>query len=92
MEALCGWPQLSLREVCSALRAWEAFATPVLGLTGEALPPPPFVDGLLAWSRRFANKRTFSNYVGKIILACEIPRVPTHTLRQASGFYGESED
>ena len=83
LEALCGSSQLSLREVGSALRAWEAFATPVLGLTGAALLPPS-VDGLLAWSRHFGNKRTFSNYVGKLILACEILRMPTQTLQHAS--------
>ena len=83
LEALCGSSQLSLREVGSALRAWEAFATPVLGLTGAALLPPS-VDGLLSWSRHFGNKRTFSNYVGKLILACEILRMPTQTLKHAS--------
>ena len=83
LEALCGSSQRSAREVASVLRAWEAFATPVLGLKGAELLPPS-LDGLLAWSRHFSNSRTFGNYVGKLILVCEVLRLPTDSLKHAS--------
>ena len=63
LEALCGSSQRSVREVASVLRAWEAFATPVLGLSGAELSPPS-LDGVLAWVRHFASSRTFGNHVG----------------------------
>ena len=65
------------------MRLWGAFATTFLGLRGAALLPPP-LDGVLAWSRMFANKRTFSNYLGKLVLVCELFRMPTESLKHAS--------
>jgi len=82
-EALCGSSQRSLREAGSALRLWGAFATTFLGLRGAALLPPP-LDGVLAWSRMLANRRTFSNYLGKLVLVCELLRMPTESLKHAS--------
>ena len=83
LDALCGSSQRSLREVASAVRCWVAFAEPVLGLSGAACMPPP-VDGLVQWSRVFAVKNTFRNYLGKLRLACEILRLPTCNLDHPS--------
>ena len=76
VEALCGSSQRSLREVASVLRCWSAFAISVLNINGSDLLPPT-VDGLLLWSRTFAVKATFSNYLGKLRLVCEILRLST---------------
>ena len=76
VEALCGSSQRSLREVASVLRCWSAFAISVLNINGSDLLPPA-VDGLLLWSRTFAVKATFSNYLGKLRLVCEILRLST---------------
>ena len=45
---------------------------------------PPSVDGLLQWSRAFAVKEAFRNYVGKIRLACELMRLSTASLDHPS--------
>ena len=83
LEALCGSSKKSLREAASALRCWAKFAVLVLGLSPDSIMPPS-VDGLLQWSRAFAVKETFRNYVGKIRLACELMRLSTASLDHPS--------
>ena len=83
LEALCGASQRTLREVATALRCWAAFTTTVPGVHASDLLPPT-VDGLVAFSRAFHVKETYRNYVGKIRLACEIPRLPTDSMDHRS--------
>jgi len=45
---------------------------------------PPSVDGLVAWSALFNNSGTFSNYLGKLNLACQLMRLPGDNLSHAS--------
>ena len=77
IEALCGGSQRSLREAAGVLRCWASFAINVLGKGRAEDLLPASADGLVAWSRVFAVKETYRNYLGKLRLACEILRVST---------------
>lgn len=76
--AILGSAPRSAREIGSAVACWQAFARDVLH-TGPVCMPPT-AEGLTAWSALFANKGTFSNYVGKLKAACELMAVPSDAL------------
>ena len=73
LEALCG-NMVSIRETSTAVRCWRKFGL-AMGLVVHDRELPPTVTGLLAWSRIFAVKGTFANYLSKLALACEIAGV-----------------
>ena len=73
LEALCG-NMVSVGETKCALNCWCNFARS-FGIVEPGKELPPSVDGLLAWSRIFAKKSTFNNYLTKLGLACEIAGV-----------------
>ena len=73
LEAICG-NMVTIKAAATALRCWRKFGL-AMGLIVPERELPPTVDGLLAWSRVFAVKGTFSNYMAKLSLACEIAGV-----------------
>ena len=82
LEAVCG-NMASIMETATALKCWSMFALGArLVRPGEELPPT--VTGLLAWSRQFAVKGTFNNYLGKLALACEIGGVSRESFSHES--------
>ena len=65
---------VSIGEIKPALNCWSRFVVDFnIVAPGKELPPTP--DGLLAWSRVFAVKGTFCNYLCKLSLACQIAGV-----------------
>ena len=67
LEALCG-NMVSIMETATASKCWTMFALGArLVQPGKELPPT--VAGLLAWSRQFAVRGTFTKYLGKLALA-----------------------
>ena len=73
LEAICG-NMVSIREAATAVRCWSRFGT-TMGIVAKDHELPPTVTGLVAWSRIFAVKNTYTNYMSKLALACEIAGV-----------------
>ena len=82
VAAIVGSCPKSHPSVISGLRFWSFFAIRVLNQRGDLLPPS--LEGLLAWSRLFRNKRTFSNYLSYVKLGCEIRNVPVDVFAHSS--------
>ena len=78
LDAILGSAPKSRQEAMSGLKCWQAFADGALQANGKHLPPS--VNGLLAWSTVFRNHGTFTNYLGKLRLGCEILGVSTDNL------------
>ena len=74
VAAIVGSCPRSHPSVISGLRFWAFFAIKVLNQRGDLLPPS--LEGLLAWSRLFRNKGTFTNYLSYVKLGCEILNLP----------------
>ena len=73
LEAICG-SRISIKETATALRCWTRFGS-AMGLFEPGCELPPSVIGLLAWSRIFACKGTFANYLSNLSFACELAGV-----------------
>ena len=70
LQAICGG-LTSIKETSTAVRCWSKFAT-TFNIVKRGQEFPPTVSGLLAWSRIFAVKTTYANYMYKLALACEM--------------------
>ena len=62
----------SLPSVCSALRAWHAFATEVLTYPANATLPPDCDDHVLMFLTIFRSPKTAANYVNAIVWICTV--------------------
>ena len=74
VQAICGSCPGSLESALSGMRCWGWFFKHVLRGSGPMLPPT--LDGLLQCSLTFRNRRTFSNYVSYVKLACMLEGLP----------------
>jgi hypothetical protein len=68
VDAILGSCRGSLASVKSGVRCYIAFVHDSVGGAPEYFPPK--LDWILAWSKLFRCKRTFSNYVGYVKTAC----------------------
>ena len=73
LEAICG-NMASIHSVKSAVNCWCKFAR-AMSIANEGAELPPTPNGLLAWSRVFAVRGTFNNYLSMLALACQIAGV-----------------
>ena len=70
LNAILGGSAKSRASFVSGLRNYLEFASAVLNVAGNELPP--LLDHLLAWSILFRSAETFSNYLGYVRLACDV--------------------
>ena len=68
----------SLPSVCSALRAWHAFATDVLGYTSIATLPPSCDEHVLMFLTIFRCPKTAANSVNAIVWICTVVPFSMH--------------